>query len=344
MALYAAFFAVGIGPGDELICPTITFHATATPAFHLGAKVVLVDVDEETACIDPQALEAAITPRTVALVTNAQWGHPVDQEEIRRICKCHGLAWIEDISHAHGASWKDRQVGTWGDLACMSLGAEKMLTGGMAGVLFGTRDDLIDRAVLLTHYLHRSTRDIRTPGFEALARTGYGLKLGAHPLAAVVVLDQLQAHFATWVAQRTDSLRRLQAGLDGLDGLRPPVIRQEVTSMGGWYGFKPWVDFETLRVSKESLVSARRAEGVEVDPPGSPPLHRLPLFSDPTLCVGKWPKADLHLRTFPSAERYSAGTLSLPTLTGPRDEERLHTTIEGFHKVWQHLDRLREDR
>jgi len=332
MALYAAFFAVDLGPGDELICPTITFHATASPALRLGASVVLVDVDEETACIDPAALEAVISPRTKAVVTNAQWGHPVEQDRIRAICDRNGLAWIEDISHAHGATWNGRQVGTWGDLACMSLGAEKMLAGGMAGVLFGKRDDLVDRAVLVTHYLHRSAKDIRTPGFEPLARTGYGLKLGVHPLAAVVVLDQLQNHFDRWVAERNDSLSRMMKRLSGLPGLRPPVVRPEVTSMGGWYGFKPWVDFEKLGITREALVENFHALGLEVDVPGSPPLHDFPLFSE-----ARWnPVANSigsdHLT---SAKSYSAGILSLPTFTGSRDESGLLEMILAFHRVWQ---------
>lgn len=329
MALYAAFFAVDLGPGDELICPTITFHATATPALRLGASVVLVDVDEETACIDPAALEAAITPRTKAVVTNAQWGHPVEQDRVRAICSRHGLAWIEDISHAHGATWNGRQVGTWGDLACMSLGAEKILTGGMAGVLFGRRDDLVDRAVLVSHYLHRSKNDVRTPGYKALARTGYGLKLGVHPLAAVVILDQLRNHFDRWVEERNDSLTRLAAGLSELPHLRPPVIRPEVTSKGGWYGFKPWVDFARFGMDRNELLCALRAKGAEVEVPGSPPLHSLPLFTDQ-----KWSNGIPFTRIgeFPSAERYSTGTLSLPTFTGFRDEPRLQATLQAFRQ------------
>jgi perosamine synthetase len=331
MALYAAFFAADLGPGDELVCPAITFHATASPALRLGAGVVLADVDPLTACIDPQALEAAITPRTKALVTNAQWGHPVEQDRVRSICDRHGLVWIEDISHAHGATWNGRQVGTWGDLACMSLGAEKMLTGGLAGVLFGKRDDLVDRAVLVTHYLHRSKNDVRTPGFEPLARTGFGLKLGIHPLAAVVILDQLENHFDQWVEERRASLERLSAGLAELPHLRPPVIRPEVTSMGGWYGYKPWVDFKNIGVSRESLVEKFHQRDVEVDIPGSPPLPELPLFSDP-----RWnPAASANAaENVPAANQYARGTLSLPTFTGQRDADRMAQMIETFHEIW----------
>ena len=333
MALYAAYFAVGIEPGDEVICPTVTFHATATPALHLGAKVVLVDVDPETGCVDPAAAAAAVTPRTKAIVTNAQWGHPVDQEAVAALCQRHSLAWIEDISHAHGASWKGRQVGTWGDLACASLGAEKMLTGGMGGVLMGRRDDLVDRAVLCSHYLFRSKTDVRTPGYEGLARTGYGLKLGIHPLAAVVVLDQLENHFDRWVIERDDSLRRLREGLTGLPGLRPPVIRPEVTSMGAWYGFKPWVDTKGLGLSREELVARLQAHGIEVDAPGSPPLHRLPLFDPACYPVGGWDKAPLDPDAFPGATKYSEGILSLPMFTGEADKDALRNTVTAFHDV-----------
>lgn len=336
-ALHTAFFAIGLEPGDELICPTVTFHATATPALHLGAKVVLVDVDPETGCIDPLAAAAAVTSRTRAIVTNAQWGHPVDQDAIRKLCDRHHLAWVEDISHAHGASWRGQQVGTWGDLACASLGAEKMLTGGMGGVLMGRRDDLMDRAVLFSHYLFRSKKDIRTPGFEDLGRTGYGLKLGVHPIAAVVILDQLKNHFDSWVGQRRDSLTRLRDGLSGLPGLVPPVIRPEVTSMGAWYGFKPWIDCEGLDIRRCDLVKALQAEGIEVDEPGSPSLHELPIFDPTRFPVGPWPKAPLDPGQYPAATRYNAGTLSIPTLTGHLDESRLQNTILAFQKMWNEI-------
>lgn len=340
MALYTAFFAIGLEPGDELICPTVTFHATATPALHFGAKVVLVDVDTETGCIDPSAAAAAVTARTKGIVTNAQWGHPVDQDAIRVLCDRHHLAWIEDISHAHGASWNGKQVGTWGDLVCASLGAEKMLTGGIGGVLMGKRDDLMDRAVLLSHYLFRSKLDVRTPGFEDLGRTGYGLKLGIHPIAAVVVLDQLENHFDRWVEQRRNSLMRLREGLSGLPGLTPPVIRPEVTSMGAWYGFKPWVDCDQLGIKRGDLVAALKAEGIEIDEPGSPPLHELPLFAPNRFPIGPWPKAALNPEIFPVATRYNTGTLSLPTFTGAMDESHLSKTLRAFFKVWENLATL----
>jgi hypothetical protein len=131
---------------------------------------------------------------------------------------------------------------------------------------------------------------------------------------------------------------RLIEGLLGLTGLTPPVIRPEVTSMGAWYGFKPWVDCDQLGVKRCYLVDALKAEGIEVDEPGSPSLHELPLFSPDRFPIGPWPKAALDPRAFPAAERYNRGTLSLPPLTGPEDEQCLAQTVRVFSKVWKDLD------
>lgn len=345
MALYSAYFALDLGPGDELICPAVTFHATASPALHLGAKVVLVDVEEDTGNIDLQALTAAITARTKAVVTNAMWGHPVEQEQVRQICDRYHLAWVEDISHAHFAIWNGRQVGTWGDIACMSLGAEKIITGGVGGALLTRKGDLYERAVLLGHYLFRSRQvadggDITDPKYRPLSRTGYGLKLLCHPVAAAVILHQLRNRADMWIQERDRSLRKLREALSGLEGVRVPPIRPGVNSMGGWYGFKVWIDTMRTGLTRETIAAAIRAEGAEVDPAGSPGLHTLALFHDPTLPVGRFEKAPLR-GTFPATERYHSGLLSLPTCTGSRDDAVLERLVRCFHKVWEYMDELR---
>lgn len=344
MALYSAFAALGLGPGDELICPAVTFHATASPALHLGVRVVLVDVEPDTGNIDPAALAAAITPRTAAVVTNAMWGHPVEQEAVRALCDRHGLAWVEDISHAHFAVWRGRQVGSFGDIACMSLGAEKLITGGLGGALLTDRRELFEKAVLVGNYLYRSRQaadggDISDAALAPLARTGYGLKLSCHPLAAAVILHQLQHHADRWIAERDASLRRLRDDLAGLPGLRPPPIRAGVDSLGGWYGFKPWVDTAALGVPLATIVAALQAEGIEVSAAGSPPLTRLPLFTGFPLPTGRSPQPE-QIPHCPNALRYHGGLLSLPTCTGARDEERRQQIVAAFRKVWAHLDEL----
>lgn len=342
VALYSAYFAAGICPGDEVICPTITYHATATPALHLGGQVVLVDVEPDTGNISVEALEAAITPRTKAVATNAMWGHPVEQEAIRRICDQHGLAWIEDVSHAHLAAYKGRPVGSYGNIACASLQGSKLVSGGEGGVFLTDDDECHDRAVLLGHNLTRSEKTVINPKYRPIGRTGFGLKFRCHVLAAVLIHDQLVNHVDRWVAERNDSLIRLSAELNKLACLRPPVIRSTTTSMGAWYGYKPWVDSDSLGVPREKLVQALQAEGLEVDIPGSPALHSLPLFSDDRFRIGGFPKYDNSHARFPGAEQYLAGILSLPTLTGPPDEGLLQAFVAGFNKVWDNLDQLRQ--
>lgn len=344
MALYSAFAALGLGPGDELICPAVTFHATATPALHLGVHVVLADVDPETGNLDVDAAGAAVTPRTAALVTNAMWGHPLEQEAVRAFCDKHGLAWIEDVSHAHFAIWHGRQVGTWGDVACMSLGAEKMLTGGLGGALLTRRRDVFEKAVLTGNYLFRSRQapggDIGAPELAPYARTGYGLKLSCHPLAAVAILHQMRHHLDRWIAERDASLRTLRANLDGLPGLRVPPIREGVDSLGGWYGFKPWIDAAHLGLTRDRVAEALTAEGLEVDVASSPGLHTLGVFAGVPLANGRTPQPPV-TGEFPNADRYHSGLLSVPTGTGARDAQRLVELTAGFHKVWESLDELR---
>lgn len=341
MALYSAYFAIDLRPGDEVICTTVTYHATAAPALHLGARVILADVEPDTGNIAIESVAAAIGPRTRAVASNAMWGHPVAQDALRALCDQHGLAWIEDVSHAHFAEFRGRPVGSWGDIACASLQGTKLVSGGEGGVLLTDRDDLHDRAVLLGHNLKRSQTCVCDPAYAPIGRTGYGLKFRGHPLAALLIHDQLTNHAARWVAERRDALTRLSLELGKLPGITPPVVHSSTTSMGAWYGYKPHVDAEGLGVPLDRLVLALKAEGLDVDQPGSPPLHTLALFDPHRFPIGAFEKADNRGRAFPGAEAYGKGLLSLPTPTGVRDALILQQLIDGFAKVWRGLDDLR---
>lgn len=114
MALYSAYFALGLGPEDEVICTAFSYHATAAPLLHFGVKIVFCDVEPDTGNIDVSRIEPLITEKTKAIVTNDQWGHPCDKEAICLLCDKHDLRYVEDCSHAHFAKYKDRYVGTFG--------------------------------------------------------------------------------------------------------------------------------------------------------------------------------------------------------------------------------------
>ena len=161
MALYSAFFAIGLVPGDEVICTSYSYHATAAPLLHLGVRIVFCDVEIETGNIDVSKIEPLITSKTKAIVTNDQWGHPCDKDWVCGICKSYGLKYIEDCSHAHFAMYKGKYTGTFGDVSCFSLQGRKLLSGGEGGILMTNNQDIYERAVLLGHNLKRPAQSVK---------------------------------------------------------------------------------------------------------------------------------------------------------------------------------------
>ncbi|MGH2533354.1 MAG: DegT/DnrJ/EryC1/StrS family aminotransferase [Thermomicrobiales bacterium] len=134
-ALHLALLALDVGPGDEVIVPTLTFVATANAARYVGASVVFADCDPATWCIDPRAIEAAITERTKAIIPVHLYGHPCDMDAIGAIAGRHGIAVIEDAAEAHGAEIRGRRVGSFGTMACFSFYGNKVFTTGEGGMV-----------------------------------------------------------------------------------------------------------------------------------------------------------------------------------------------------------------
>jgi perosamine synthetase len=148
-ALHMALAAVGVGPGDEIITAAFTFLASASCALHQNAVPVFVDIDPRTYCMDPDKLEAAITPRTKAIIPVHIQGLPADLDPIIAIARKHGLYVIEDACQAHGAEYKGKKVGTFGDVGTFSLNNFKNLCGGEGG-LFTTDDETyLNKGVLI---------------------------------------------------------------------------------------------------------------------------------------------------------------------------------------------------
>jgi len=129
-ALHSAMFGIGIGKGDEIICPSITYWASCLQVYSLGGTVVFADIDPETLCIDPMDVERWITPRTKAIMVVHYLGMPADMDTVMKTAGKYDLKVIEDCSHAHGALYKGRMVGTFGDAAGFSLMSGKSLACG----------------------------------------------------------------------------------------------------------------------------------------------------------------------------------------------------------------------
>lgn len=147
-ALHVAYAAAGIGPGDEVITPPITFVATQATAIALGATVVFADVSPDTANIDPQAVEAAISPRTKAIVAVDYAGHPADVDALSRIAQRHGLLLIEDAAHSLGSTYKGRPVGSLADITTFSFYPTKNITTAEGGAVAVSDPQMLERARL----------------------------------------------------------------------------------------------------------------------------------------------------------------------------------------------------
>lgn len=133
--LHLGVLAAGIGPGDEVIVPSFTFAATGNSVALTGATPVFVDIEPVHFCLDPEAVEAAVTPRTRALMPVHLFGHPADMDALGAIAERHGLMIFEDAAQAHGATLRGRPVGTFGDFAMFSLYPTKNMTSGEGGIV-----------------------------------------------------------------------------------------------------------------------------------------------------------------------------------------------------------------
>ncbi len=281
-SLLAAMFAVGVGVGDEVICPATTYWASGLGAFSLGATLVFADIDPVSLCLDPADFEKRITPQTRAVVVVHYLGHPAEMDKIMEIARRHGIKVIEDVSHAHGALYKGRKVGTFGDAAGYSLMAGKSFAVGEGGML--TTDDLevYERAIAFGHY-ERFGSGIQTESLRPFA----GLPLGGvknrmHQLSSAVGRVQLR-----YYDDRTQDIRKAMNAfwdsLEGVPGLRPHRIDESTNShMGGWYApHGLFVSEELGGLSVSRFCEAVQAEGVPMCIPGcNLPLHTHPIFHD----------------------------------------------------------------
>ncbi len=151
-ALHSAYFAAGVKPGTEVIVPGYTFFASAAPILQCGGRPIFCDVDPETLLADPDQVERLITPRTRAICIVHLWGNPAPMDRFVEIARRHDLTLIEDCSHAHGALYRGRPVGSWGDIGCFSLQGPKAVSAGEGGIAVTNDPVLFDRMLALGHY------------------------------------------------------------------------------------------------------------------------------------------------------------------------------------------------
>jgi dTDP-4-amino-4,6-dideoxygalactose transaminase len=283
-ALYLILRASGVGPGDEVVLPALASTYTALAVSMAGARPVLADVDEHYYTLHPAALEAAITPRTAAVVPAHLYGCPAEMGEIVAVARRHGLLVVEEASHAPGASYDGRRVGGLADAAAFSFYPTLNLGAyGDAGAMTTADGALADRV-----------RKLRSGGWIELEGQGIsGIRSRPDEIQAAVLGVKL-AYLETWNRQRRAIAARYEAALDGLEGLTLPGAPAKAKS-----AYYLYVVRTRLRARLHDYL-----EGAGVSSGGqySQPLYRQPAYADLGHGAG----------TCPNAEKAAAETLSLP--------------------------------
>ncbi len=287
-ALAAAMWACGVGAGDDVICPSLTYWASCAAALTFGATVHFADVDPETLCLDPDDLEHRIGPRTRAIIVVNYAAMPAALDPIVEIAHRHGVKVIEDNSHAQGSRYKGRMCGAIGDIAGTSLMAGKAFAVGEAGIITTNHRELYERCVAFGHY-ERTGAPSRFNPVDQQITLGDLLPFKGLPLGGVkhrmnqtcAAMGRVQLkHYPERIAEIDQAMNYFADQLDQIPGLR--VIRpakESGLSKGGWYF--PLCHYDTTRISSlraEKFAAAVRAEGVPCGNGANTPLHLHPYF------------------------------------------------------------------
>jgi dTDP-4-amino-4,6-dideoxygalactose transaminase len=277
-ALYSAFFGVGIGPGDEVLCPDYTWICSVSPALFLGARPVFCESAPDTFLADPEDIRRRITPRTKAIVVVHLWGWVCDMDAIMKISQETGIPVIEDCSHAHGAMYKGKPVGSIGHVGAWSLQGSKPISAGEGGILATSDPEIFDRACLVGQVNRIVGMDLAQDKYRYLQPLGTGMKFRAHPLAIGIASVQLNK-LSALNARRGEYVREVEAGLADVPGLKP-IPSAPGSERGGYYGFPVrYVAEEVGGAPAEKMIEAVNRAGVPANPSPYVLLHRLPLFA-----------------------------------------------------------------
>ncbi len=269
-ALEVAIRALGIGFGDEVILPPFTFIASATAIVLNNAIPVFADIDPDTFCLDAAKAEAAVTPRTKAIMAVHIAGMPCDMDAIRQVADRHGLALIEDCAQAHGAEWAGQRVGSIGDVGAFSFQSSKNLTAGEGGMIVTNDRELFEKC----WSIHNVGR---VPGGRWYEHRNIGSNYRMTEWQAAILLAQLE-RVPAQMRRREENAAYLAEKLEQVPGVTCQKRPKAVTSHA-WHLFIFKVDPAAFGdVPKQRLVEALGAEGIPVSG-GYAPLYREKLFT-----------------------------------------------------------------
>lgn len=314
-AIHLALLSLGIGAGDEVIIPDFTIIVSASMPILTGAKPVLVDCDE-TLCIDPDLIEASITPRTRAIMPVHIYGNPSHMQKVISIARKHNLFVIEDASAALGKTIRGKYVGTFGDAGCFSFYTSKTVLSGEGGMLVTNRARVASLAKLLRNQAFESPRFIHQY---------LGFNYRATDLEAAIALAQLEG--IKKKIRRRKKISRLYANLLGKQrGISVPVINPGVESE--WYWMFPVLIGDSFGRSRDEVIAHMAQNGIQCERFFTP-ISKQPVFGHKR--QKQYPDIG---GAFPNAWLYAAQGLYLPSGLTITDAEQRYivSTLVRFRR------------
>jgi perosamine synthetase len=310
VALHLALAALGVGPGDEVIIPTLAYIAVANAVKYTGARLVLVDVEPQTWCLDPSKIESSITAQTRGIIAMHAYGHPCDMDAINNVAKAHRLWVVEDAAEAHFALYKGRTAGSLADIATFSFYGNKIITSGEGGAL--TYND---------ESLHHTIRMLRSQGMDWTRRyyhpiVGYNYRLTN--IACALLCAQIE-RWEGMVARRNAIFSSYSSRLSQIPGIG-------LQPVAAWATPAPWlfcitVDKSLFGSDRDTLAALLQDRGIETRP----------FF----MCIHHMPPYRQHRGTgrFPVSEQLSRVGMNLPTFYGMSDDavRQVCAVIEQIH-------------
>jgi dTDP-4-amino-4,6-dideoxygalactose transaminase len=335
-ALEVAMAGLGINAGDEVIVPDFTFVATASAVLFANALPVLVDVDPETYCIDPDLVEAAITPRTKAIIAVHMGGHPADLDRLSKIAKRHRLALVEDSAHAHATEWRGQRVGTFGVAGTFSFQASKLMTAGEGGMIISNNDKFEVQA--------RSVHDCgRMPGKWFYSHYIYGSNYRLSEWQGAVLGVQL-SRLDEQTKRRHRNARVLDRLLLDIPGITPQKLDERCTRNGQYAYIFHMNKKNFAGLSTGRFIEAMNAEGIP-NQASYPPLHQLDMFRNGNYrkrLSGKQAtgKHAFLKQKFPATKRAAWETIWIPQPALLGDEEDMREIAAALGKIQENAKDL----
>lgn len=330
-ALTSMYFALNLPPGSEIMVPSYTFFATCLAMRFFGHVPIFIDIDPKTACFDLEDAKRKLTPRTKAVVAMHSWGLPCEMDRIAEWAKEKGLILLEDSAHAHGASMQGKKMGTWGLMGIYSFQGSKVLPAIEGGMGMYQEREHFERAAAFGHYEVKFPEASPVHPYEG---TGFGQKYRMHPFSAALGREQLKK-LDDLNALVSKNVRALNDRLVQLPGIAEPRCRPDQQRVY-YNGNMLMMDFKALGFSRDALVKALKAEGVQASFWDYPEQHKLKIYSEPQW----WHHPPQVPDAMPGNAHVNANHIFLP-LFYEAVPELNEQYARAFEKVWAHRERLK---